>query len=638
MLPVIAQFQSSQKPTQLQQQVGQIQSSQQGQQYLLSNRSRLSSITEPSGSNFNIKMSLQESVTPPEITIEQTLKGGYALRKLKQYCDRMHELNQMHVRDYHQAQQQIMRLTTEKENIIAEILDKNDKIARLRQQDISDHRYARSQLSLLLLPTLSIVCYIIKQKRACRILASFHEKRQKDYYWKKPEKELIQKRNANLSKKSSLIAEINMKHIKSKNTNSLLKIQHNVNAKLLYVHRSVVSEETQQELRKQRICEQDITIGNLEQHNIQLSYKINELKVESIKHERKIDDLEKNLLNANQQNAHLTQSEGTLKQENTQLQRRLRELIDANKEVTSNYQIVKKNHDLKRHEYEELTLELSEAKDACQFALKNKKQLQNELTATQKTKNELQERIKNVEAVLLRKEKNIADLLNKINETINEYELKLERKEEQIWAMSAQLSEETQKNHAIQQADIVKEKSNVFTTDPDVIDDTEKKSQIKERSLLDEIDRLAKEMHIRDDNITLLREQVLDLSKKQFHPRMEKLKAIELDIKSRMEEYALAEERMETGFLCPRDLKFFKIPMTLSPCGHTFCKSCLEAIQEENYNVIKCEVCNTTATAVHRNQQIETIGEQFSRRKHLTLSFLEWIKTLRVYLPSDETS
>ncbi|KAK6097787.1 hypothetical protein MT418_001878 [Batrachochytrium dendrobatidis] len=591
MLPVIAQFQSSQKPTQLQQQVGQIQSSQQGQQYLLSNRSRLSSITEPSGSNFNIKMSLQESVTPPEITVEQTLKGGYALRKLKQYCDRMHELNQMHVRDYHQAQQQIMRLTTEKENIIAEILDKNDKIARLRQQDISDHRYARSQ------------------EEAERLLLEETRKR--------------------------IDTEKECQSIKKELTDCRDQYE--------AYQKSVVSEETQQELRKQRICEQDITIGNLEQHNIQLSYKINELKVESIKHERKIDDLEKISCmiicwNANQQNAHLTQSEGTLKQENTQLQRRLRELIDANKEVTSNYQIVKKNHDLKRHEYEELTLELSEAKDACQFALKNKKQLQNELTATQKTKNELQERIKNVEAVLLRKEKNIADLLNKINETINEYELKLERKEEQIWAMSAQLSEETQKNHAIQQADIVKEKSNVFTTDPDVIDDTEKKSQIKERSLLDEIDRLTKEMHIRDDNITLLREQVLDLSKKQFHPRMEKLKAIELDIKSRMEEYALAEERMETGFLCPRDLKFFKIPMTLSPCGHTFCKSCLEAIQEENYNVIKCEVCNTTATAVHRNQQIETIGEQFSRRKHLTLSFLEWIKTLRVYLPSDETS
>ena len=38
--------------------------------------------------------------------------------------------------------------------------------------------------------------------------------------------------------------------------------------------------------------------------------------------------------------------------------------------------------------------------------------------------------------------------------------------------------------------------------------------------------------------------QIADLRTKQFHPRMEWLKLIEKDIKSRIEEYALAEERM----------------------------------------------------------------------------------------------
>ena len=46
-----------------------------------------------------------------------------------------------------------------------------------------------------------------------------------------------------------------------------------------------------------------------------------------------------------------------------------RELIDANKEVTTNYQVVKKNYDFKRREYEELSQELEEAKNACQLAL-----------------------------------------------------------------------------------------------------------------------------------------------------------------------------------------------------------------------------------------------------------------------------
>ena len=69
---------------------------------------------------------------------------------------------------------------------------------------------------------------------------------------------------------------------------------------------------------------------------------------------------------------------------------------------------------------------------------------------------------------------------------------------------------------------------------------------------------------------TELNNQVADLTKKQFQPRMERLKLIERDVKNRMEEFVLAEERMETGFLCPRDLQIFKSPMTLVPCGVRF--------------------------------------------------------------------
>jgi hypothetical protein len=57
------------------------------------------------------------------------------------------------------------------------------------------------------------------------------------------------------------------------------------------------------------------------------------------------------------------------KSENTLLQNRIRELIDANREVTANYQIVKKNFDIKKHEADELSLEVEEAKNACQLAL-----------------------------------------------------------------------------------------------------------------------------------------------------------------------------------------------------------------------------------------------------------------------------
>ncbi|KAJ3121778.1 hypothetical protein HK098_003412 [Nowakowskiella sp. JEL0407] len=288
------------------------------------------------------------------------------------------------------------------------------------------------------------------------------------------------------------------------------------------------------------------------------------------------------------------------------------ELLEANKEVTANYQVIKKNHDLKRSEFEQLANELEEAKNACQMAIRQKKQLQIEMNAAIKQKQEIMEKNKSLEATLSRKEKDIADLLTKVNDTITDYELKLERKEEQLWAMSLQMTEETQKQKTH------------MNLDPDLINDIENKWKAKEKELVTEIETLNQKIRSKEQIIKSLNSNVSDLNTKQFQPRMERLKTIEKDIKSRMEEYALAEERMETGFLCPRDLKFLKSPMTLIPCGHTYCKDCVEEIKEENYNKLKCLVCDESVKNVFKNQQIELIAEQFLRRKTLTLSFLEW--------------
>lgn len=46
-----------------------------------------------------------------------------------------------------------------------------------------------------------------------------------------------------------------------------------------------------------------------------------------------------------------------------------------------------------------------------------------------------------MDALVSRKERDISDLLNKLNETISDYEIKLERKDEQIWTMTYQINE-----------------------------------------------------------------------------------------------------------------------------------------------------------------------------------------------------
>lgn len=83
---------------------------------------------------------------------------------------------------------------------------------------------------------------------------------------------------------------------------------------------------------------------------------------------------------------------------------------------------------------------------------------------------------------------------------------------------------------------------------------------------------------------------------------------------------------METGFLCPHDLKLFNKPRTLHPCGHTYCASCVEALKDSNFNKIECTVCDIPVVEVFENKQLESLVEQFAQRKLLTMGFLKWVK------------
>ncbi|KAJ3311996.1 hypothetical protein HDV04_003492 [Boothiomyces sp. JEL0838] len=335
-------------------------------------------------------------------------------------------------------------------------------------------------------------------------------------------------------------------------------------------------------------------------------FKVDELKVEIIKYQRNLDVLSKENVELQHKTEQLMESGTTLGQENDQLQKRIRELIDANKDVTSNYQVVKKNFDLKKHECDELTLEVEEAKNACQLALKN---VQAELAAALKAKAEVEEVLKVCEQNLSGKESYISELLQKLSDTVTDYEEKLERKEEQLWNMNNQLNEEVVKAEkqrvAASAAHRKQEEAAIRSTvDADLITDIEKKWQI-------------------------LSERIKEMEKEQFHPRMAFLKSIEKDMIQKLLEYQLSEEMLHTGFICPKSLNQLHVPVTLSPCGHTFCKRCVSDMKEENMNVLKCDVCNKIADAAFRNDQVESIIEQFNRHNVTAGKFNQWIKNLK---------
>ncbi|KAJ3339651.1 hypothetical protein HDU91_000984, partial [Kappamyces sp. JEL0680] len=153
-----------------------------------------------------------------------------------------------------------------------------------------------------------------------------------------------------------------------------------------------------------RIVELEQTKRDLEQVICNKDFEIDGLSVELIKQQRRNETLETDNAyaaatdprNLQMKADLLTETSEALAQENGLLQKRIRELIDANKEVTSNYQIVKKNFDIKKHDADELALEVEEAKNACQLALKQKKTIKDELLAASKLKAEMEESVKSL--------------------------------------------------------------------------------------------------------------------------------------------------------------------------------------------------------------------------------------------------
>jgi hypothetical protein len=74
-------------------------------------QNRIIAATEPQrqAPHFS-SIKLFESIPPPEITPEQSPKGGFALRKLKKYCEDVHEVNKRYVDECNNLNVEISRM------------------------------------------------------------------------------------------------------------------------------------------------------------------------------------------------------------------------------------------------------------------------------------------------------------------------------------------------------------------------------------------------------------------------------------------------------------------------------------------------------------------------------------------------
>ena len=116
----------------------------------------------------------------------------------------------------------------------------------------------------------------------------------------------------------------------------------------------------------------------------------------------------------------------------------------------------------------------------------------------------------------------------------------------------------------------------------------------------------------------------------------ESKESIEMVKKQKLVQFSLSEEKLETGFICPRDLKLVENPVTFSPCSHTFCACCVDDMREENFSILKCSVCKATVENTFKNEKLASIIEQFVQRKQNTRIFAEWLKTLETVSSSTD--
>ncbi|KAI9141514.1 hypothetical protein BKA69DRAFT_1124827 [Paraphysoderma sedebokerense] len=301
---------------------------------------------------------------------------------------------------------------------------------------------------------------------------------------------------------------------------------------------SVIVEKStlQTKIKQEETASAQITVKRLEQIIKDKEYDYDELRVHHVKLQREYAELQEKIKAVEESKALLEITEKHLRDENTQVKQSLRELMSATKEVQDSYQSIRQCLDTQKEQMNTLTTELEESRNLYALVLSQKKQVQAELSTTIQQKQECLDKIKMLESINHKKDREVAELVIKVNETIKDYEGRLEKKDEQMWAITEKLEMVSLKQAEPPERYV------------EAVKQLEEQHQSKEKAYTEEIEALRATIRERESILNDHASKISDLSRKQFEPRMERLIAVENDIKERLEEYVLAEESLEVHF------------------------------------------------------------------------------------------
>ena len=80
-----------------------------------------------------------------------------------------------------------------------------------------------------------------------------------------------------------------------------------------------------------------------------------------------------------------------------------------------------------------------------------------------------------------------------------------------------------------------------------------------------------------------------------------------------------AQEAMEGVLTCMNCMEVYQGPMTYIPCGHTFCKECVESSKGRNGGEYRCDECGSSrpVKSVTSNSLIDEVAGKFSYQKQV---------------------
>jgi chromosome segregation ATPase len=344
-------------------------------------------------------------------------------------------------------------------------------------------------------------------------------------------------------------------------------------------------------------------------------FEIDELKVSVIQLKRTIDEQSQTIDETKILNQNLINKQVILTEENTKLKSKLSDTLEANQEMIDNYHLIKDQDQVNKVYYSQIIKNFESTSVALATANKSYKLLKKEADELKKDKEQLEIINTDLDKSVAKKNKEISDLVMKLNSTIQDYEMKLEKKEEEMWALSCQMTN----------SEMNKSPS---TPSDKVMYDMESKWKDKDKVLNEEIQSLTEKILEKDNRITELTREIHRLNQKQFNSRLKNLKTTEQKMTEKINEYILTEEKIEVMFICPRCLSILKKPVTLSPCGHTYCKECMETLREENYNLLYCQECSVTVKDFFDNKILNKICSEFSKRHEITKALMLSISEL----------